>query len=429
MKNAASIRRKESLKLQPELDEGQREALQKLKNGNILCGGVGSGKSRTGLAYYFCKACGGQINGRERGLKEDLVGMLHPKDLYIITTAKKRDNGEWDDELRPFGLSKDEIKENYGDSVHVYVDSWNNIKKYTNVKDAFFIFDEQRVVGYGAWSKTFIRIAKFNWWIFLSATPGDCWMDYLSIFIANGFYRNKREFENRHVIYSRYTKYPQIDRYVDDYILTRLRDSILVNIEYSKPTERHMEVIPVNYDKVGYRTLMKDRWNMDENKPIENVSELCYLLRKTVNSDPSRLEALLEIAEDRPRLIIFYGFNYELDILRAAHWPEGTVIAEWNGQKHEEVPNSERWVYLVQYRAGAEGWNCITTNAMVFYSQDYSYKTTEQAMGRIDRRNTPYKDLYYYSFKTLAPIDVAISRALKRKKNFNESMFFRSRKS
>lgn len=406
----------------PELDEGQVKALSKLSNGNILCGGVGSGKSRTGLAYYYTKVCGGQIDGKKRGLKEDLSPMLWPKDLYIITTAKKRDKGEWADELAPFGLSMD------GESPKIVVDSWNNIKKYMDIRDAFFLFDEQRVVGYGAWSKAFIRIARSNGWIFLTATPGDCWMDYLSIFIANGFYRNKRDFENRHVIYSRYTKYPQVDRYVDDYILTRLRDSILVNIEYEKPTERHMDIRLVSYDRETYRALMRDRWNVFENKPIENISELCYLLRKTVNADPSRIEMTTLIAKEHPRLIVFYNFDYELDILRNADWPEGTVIKEWNGHRHEEIPDSERWIYLVQYAAGAEGWNCITTNALLFYSQSYSYKMTEQAMGRIDRRNTPFKDLYYYSFKTTAPIDVAIGRALKRKKNFNESMFFRSKR-
>lgn len=294
-----------------------------------------------------------------------------------------------------------------------------------DIRDAFFLFDEQRVVGYGAWSKSFIKIARTNGWIFLTATPGDCWMDYLSIFIANGFYKNKRDFENRHVIYSRYTKYPQVDRYVDDYHLSRLRDSILVNIEYEKPTERHMDIRLVGYDQEKYRALMRDRWNVYEDKPIENISELCYLLRKTVNADPSRIVMAELIAVENPRLIVFYNFDYELDILKKANWPEGTEIREWNGHRHEEIPDSKRWVYLVQYAAGAEGWNCITTNALMFYSQSYSYKMTEQAMGRIDRRNTPFKDLYYYSFKTTAPIDVAIGRALKRKKNFNESMFFR----
>lgn len=405
----------------PELDEGQLEALKKLSNGNILCGGVGSGKSRTGLAYYYCRVCGGQIDGLSRGLKTDITPMIWPKDLYIITTAKKRDKGEWSEELVPFGLSIGE------ENPKIVVDSWNNIKKYVDVKDAFFMFDEQRVVGYGAWSKAFIKIAKNNAWIFLSATPGDCWMDYLSIFIANGFYKNKRDFEYRHVIYSRYTKYPQVDRYVDDYILTRLRDSILVTIAYEKPTERHVIDIPVSYDRESYKRLMRDRWNEYENKPVENISELCFLLRKIVNSDLSRVDAVIDIVSERPRVIIFYNFDYELELLKNAKWPDGTVIKEWNGHKHEELPDSERWAYLVQYAAGAEGWNCITTDSLIFYSQSYSYKMTEQAMGRIDRRNTPFRDLYYYGFKTTAPIDVAIGRALKRKKNFNESMFFRRR--
>lgn len=415
--------------MDPKLDEGQQEALKKLRNGNILCGKVGTGKSRVGLAYYHCKVGGGQINGKARGLKEDQTPMLRPKDLYIITTAKKRDNGEWEDELNTFGLSTKPEKCRYGDKIKVTVDSWNNIKKYEEVQDSFFIFDEQRVVGYGSWSKTFIKIAKQNGWIFLSATPGDCWMDYLSIFIANGFFKNKRDFEYHHVIYNRYSMYPQVDRYVDDYILQRMRDNILVDIEYTKPTERHQEVRAVNYNRELYRQTMKDRWNYETNEPIQNISELCYLLRKIVNSDPSRIEEVLKIHEENPRLIIFYNFDYELEILLNAEWPERTAVAQWNGHKHENIPKKEQWVYLVQYAAGAEGWNCIQTNAMLFYSPSYSYKMTEQAMGRIDRRNTSYKDLYYYSFRTNAPIDVAIMRALKRKKNFNERNFFKTRNS
>lgn len=415
--------------MNPKLDEGQQKALKKLRNGNILCGGVGSGKSRTGLAYYFCKVCGGRIDGKDHGLERDQVPMLWPKDLYIITTAKKRDKLEWEDEMASFLLSSDPQRSYYGDKIRVTVDSWNNIQKYVNVTDSFFLFDEQRVVGYGAWSKAFIKIAKANQWIFLTATPGDCWMDYLSIFIANGFFRNKRDFETRHVIYNRYSKYPQVDRYVDDILLQRMRDSILVNIEYEKPTERHHESILVSYDREAYRTLMRDRWNIEENRPVESISELSYLLRKIVNADPSRIEQTVWIANEHPRLIVFYNFDYELDILRNANWAKGTVVTEWNGHKHLDIPDSDRWVYLVQYAAGAEGWNCISTDSMLFYSPSYSYKMTEQAMGRIDRRNTPFRDLYYYSFKTYAPIDVAIARALKRKKNFNESIFFRTRNS
>lgn len=412
--------------MNPKLDPGQLKALSELRNGNILCGDVGSGKSRVGISYYYVKIGSGQIDGKDHGLKQDQVPMLFPKDLYIITTAKKRDKREWEDELNPFLLSTNPEVCYYGDRIKVVVDSWNNIKKYENVIGAFFLFDEQRVVGYGAWSRSFIRIARNNEWIFLTATPGDCWMDYLSIFIANGFFRNKRDFEQRHVIYNRYSKYPQVDRYVDDYILKRMRDSILVTIDYQKPTERHYEVMLAEYDKDAYRKLMRDRWNIYENCPIENISKLCYLLRKTVNADPSRITQTVEVARKHPKLIIFYNFNYELELLRDAPWPEGTVLGEWNGNKHEELPVADRWVYLVQYSAGAEGWNCIETNALLFYSQSYSYKMTEQAMGRIDRRNTPFHDLYYYSFRSYAPIDMAIGRALKRKKNFNESRFFKT---
>ena len=407
----------------PQLDSCQREAVNRLRNGNILCGEVGSGKSRTGLAYYFCKVCGGRINGTEIGYEEDYVPMKKPIDLYIITTARKRDTMEWEDELLPFQMSVDPERNRYKDKMKVVVDSWNNIKKYMDIRDSFFIFDEQRVVGYGSWSNAFRKIAKNNKWIFLSATPGDVWMDYLSIFIANGFYKNKKDFLNQHVIYNRYSKYPRVDRYVDTRKLEQLRDKILVNIDYVKPTVRHNEVVNVEYDRATYRYLMGERWNFYENKPVDNISELCYLLRKVVNSDISRQKALLDICAEHPKVIVFYNHNYELDILRALPYYDGTTVAEWNGQKHEPIPKTDRWVYLVQYRAGAEGWNCTETDTLIFYSQSYSYKETEQASGRIDRRNTPFQDLYYYKFRSHAPIDMAIYRALVRKKTFNESRF------
>lgn len=410
----------------PDLDQGQIDAVKKLHNGCVLCGGVGSGKTRTGITYYHCKVCKGKINGRDHGFESDFVPMKEPKDLYIITTASTRDKHEWDKELANFLLSPDPKLSWYGDKVKVMIDSWNNIAKYRDVCNAFFIFDEQRVSGGRKWAKTFAHIAKKNQWIFLSATPGDNWIDYLYIFIANGFYRNKSDFINKHVIYKRYTKYPDIERYMDEDYLDWLAKQILVNIELDRNTVRHVNYIPVGFDRLAYRELILKRWDAENNEPIESVSKLCYLLRKVVNSDETRRQAALEIVRKHPKLIIFYKYDFELEILRGLSYPEGTVVAEWNGWHHNPLPESERWVYLVQYTSGAEGWNCITTDAMLFYSMDYSYKTMEQAMGRIDRRNTPFRDLQYYILQSRAPIDIAIARALKRKQNFNERRFFGS---
>ena len=412
--------------MNPHLDDYQLEAISKLKTGSILKGGVGSGKSRTGLAYYFCNVCGGIINGKDIGYDQDYIPMKNPIDLYIFTTARKRDEKEWEDELIPFLLSPNDEDNLYSGKMKVVIDSWNNIKKYTDLKNSFVIFDEQKAIGAGAWAKAFIKIARNNKWIMLSATPGDVWVDYLPVFIAHGFYRNRKEFFDRHVIYSRYTKYPKIDRYLDDKHLSELRDSILVEMDYSNPTERHYETVIVDYDRYAYRDLLKTRWNIEENRPIESVSELSYLLRKIVNSDPSRINAVLEITKRTPRVIIFYNFNYQREILLHLQYGKDVEIAEWNGFNHEPVPSSDKWVYLVQYTSGAEAWNCTKTNTIIFYSMSYSYKATEQAAGRIDRRNTSYHDLYYYILKSHASMDMAISKALTRKKNFNESRFFSS---
>lgn len=410
-----------------QLYDYQLKAISEMKNGRVLCGGVGSGKSRTALAYYYI-----QQDGiiRKESFVYTLMGKSYtcsmepmsdpPKDLYIITTARKRDTLEWEGELVPFLMTTgaDGLY-----SHNVVVDSWNNIKKYSEVSNAFFIFDEQRVVGSGAWVKAFLKITKKNDWILLSATPGDTWQDYIPVFVANGFYKNRTEFKDCHIIYKPMSKFPQIDRYVNTGRLIRLRNSILVNMDFKRETVSHHENVYVKYDAVLYKEISKNRWDVWKNEPIENASGFCQALRKVANTDESRQVAVLEIFEKHPRVIIFYNYDYELELLKNLSYGDDVEVAEWNGHKHQPIPESKSWVYLVQYNAGAEGWNCIKTDTIIFYSQNYSYKIMQQASGRIDRLNTPYTDLYYYHLKSRSGIDLAIDRALKAKKKFNETGF------
>lgn len=394
------------------LTEAQWQAVKHLRNGCILCGGVGTGKSRTALAYYY-QQNGGDIHSKT------FKRMTNPKDLYIITTAKKRDSCDWEAEMPPFEIFP-------GSRIYknkVVVDSWNNIQKYVGVTDSFFIFDEQRVVGKGAWVKSFLKITKHNEWILLSATPGDTWMDYVPVFLANGFYRNRTEFNQMHVIFNPRVKFPKVEGYHNEGRLIHLRNMLLVDIPAEKKTVRHHEYIYTDYDRVLYKKLIKDRWDIWKDQPMKNASDLCLCLRKLVNSDESRQEELLALLDSHPRAIIFYNYDYELDILKHLRYVEETVIAEWNGHKHQEIPEGKRWVYLVQYTAGAEGWNCIATDTVIFYSQTYSYKVLSQACGRIDRMNTHFKDLYYYHFVSRSGIDISIKRALIEKKTFNENGF------
>ena len=401
-----------------ELRDYQLEAIGKMKNGCILNGGVGSGKSLTSLSYYYLQN-GGSL---EFLSGKDYIPMPNPpKDLYIITTARKRDTFEWEGELSHFLLSTHDDLNKYDNKV--IVDSWNNIQKYKDVEDAFFIFDEQRVVGSGAWVKAFLKIAKKNQWILLSATPGDTWSDYIPVFIANGFYKNKTEFMREHAVFSRFSKYPKIEKYIGTGRLIRQRREILVDMKFERETVQHHYDIYVEYDNKLYKDVMKRRWDIWNDEPIINASGLCYALRKIVNSHESRSTKLLELFETHQKMIVFYNFDYELEILKSLYFGEGVIVAEWNGHKHEPTPTGNQWVYLVQYTAGAEGWNCITTDTIVFYSLNYSYKIMHQSAGRIDRLNTPYKDLHYYYLKSRSGIDLAIERALNDKRKFNESSF------
>jgi hypothetical protein len=383
------------------MDPHQKKALAKLQDGNILWGGVGSGKSRVALAYY----------------------MLTEKqqDVYVITTAKKRDSMDWVTEAARFGIGKEPDATMAG---ILTVDSWNNLHKYIDVKDQFFIFDEQRLVGNGKWTKAFLKIAKKNRWILLSATPGDTWLDYIPVFIANGFYRNRTEFKHEHVIYAPFSKYPKVERYVNVQRLVRQRNQILIHMPYPKETKRHPVNVWCEFDEITMARVSHGRWNIFEDKPIRDIADLFHQMRKVTNSDPSRLGEVWKLLAEHPRLIIFYNFDYELAILRTLKESETDyAYAEWNGHKHQAIPETDKWIYVVQYIAGAEGWNCTTTNAMCFWSLTYSYKLWEQAHGRIDRINTPYEDLYYYTLRSKAAIDWAIWRSLKSKKNFQTKHF------
>ena len=396
------------------LFEHQQTAVNQLKTGSILCGGVGSGKTLTSISYYYTKECGGKIEDGDVACP-----MAKPKDLYIITTAAKRDTLDWEREAAFFCLSTNREASICG--VLVTVDSWNNIGKYVKVKDAFFIFDEQRVIGSGSWVKSFLKITKSNNWIILSATPGDTWMDYVPAFIANGFYKNRTEFLRTHVVYNNFSKFPKVDHYVERRILEEHKQAITVMMSYEKKTVAHYENIIVGYDKEKFDKVWIKKWNVFEDKPIKHIGQYCYLARKVVNSDSDRLVRVKDLTMMHRRVIVFYNFDYELYDLRLLNTTFN--VAEYNGHKHEAIPTTESWIYLVQYTSGSEAIECITANVIIFYSPNYSYRTMTQAAGRIDRLNTPFSDLYYYTLRTTAPIDMAILKAIANKKDFNESTF------
>ena len=367
----------------------QEEALGKLKPGAILYGDVGSGKTFTSLVYYI------------RNFTE--------RKLYVITTAKKRDSGDWEYEAGIVGVD------------NITVDSWNNIDKYKDVTNAFFIFDEQRVVGYGKWSKTFIRIAKVNKWILLSGTPGDTWSDYIPVFIANGYYRNKTDFTNQHIEFDRFAKYPKIKAYHNVPKLIKQRQEVLVHMPVKRHTTRVRKFVDTAYNKDQYNDIMANRWNVYTDTPIETASELTQVLRRLVATHHDRAWHAKWIMDINPRVIVFYNYNYELDILINIAKQTGKPFAQWNGKAHEDIPETDEWIYLVQYTAGAEGWNCTTTNVILFYSLNYSYRMMEQAEGRIDRLNTKYTELEYFYLTSKSKIDMAVRKAIETKKRFNET--------
>ena len=407
------------------LHDFQWKAVTQLHSGKVLLGGVGTGKSVTALAYFLVNYGQAKRRTRSDGL-EDYIPTRPCPDLYIITTARKRDSHEWDGDMSKFSLKLGRNAKGHG-GMNITVDSWNNIKKHSDVHGAVFIFDEQRLVGSGAWVRTFYRIAASNDWILLTATPGDTWSDYVAVFVAkpNHFYKNKTAFERRHAVYNRFVKFPQIDHYVDEGHLHRLRSHILVRMDMQRRTKRHYHALEAQYPRGEYKDIFRTRWNKETNEPFENISQVTMAIRRLVNTDPSRMDLVRKLIAEHDRVIIFYNLNVELEQLRQLK-DTGRTMAEWNGHMHQPCPTGGRWIYLVQYQSGSEAWNCTTTDTVIFYSLNYSYKTMEQASGRIDRLNTPYMDLHYYIIKSFSPLDVSIMRALKAKKDFQPTRFVKS---
>lgn len=373
----------------------QEKALTRLKTGSILNGGVGSGKTLTSLVFY--------------------KNNFSDRKLYVITTAKKRDTGDWEEDAELAGVNIEQV------------DSWNNIKKYLWLDNAFVIFDEQRAIGYSTWGRTFIKIARKNKWILLTATPGDTWMDYMTVFIANNFYRNKTDFVDQHIEYDPWVKFPKIKKIHNEGKLIRNRRQILIPMSFKRNTKRIRQTIWSKYDKDLYSKVLNDRWNVFEDKPIENVSELMHSLRKVVHSHEDRILNAKILIDINDKIIVFYNYNYERDILKNIALELGKECTEWSGHAHEEIPDTDEWLYLVQYTSGAEGWNCITANTILFYSLNYSYKIMEQSEGRIDRINTPFNELEYYYLESKTGIDRDVAKAIKVKKVFNESAWVKGR--
>lgn len=391
-----------------QLRQHQSEALQNLANGKVLCGSVGSGKSLTAVAYWYTTICGGGLT--------PLVPRRSHIPCYVVTTAKKRNDKEWDLEFARVGIDRSD------ENGDVHVLAWNEIHKVADIQSAFFVFDEQRASGSGKWAKTFIRIARRNQWIMLSATPGDVWLDYIPLFIANGFYRNRTEFLRRHVVFNNFAKFPQVQRYLETGVLERYRRQILVDMPVERHTKRLKRDICVKHDAELYAKIAKTRFDPWKDEPVLNAGALCYLFRRVVNDDSRRYAAVLDVLKRHPRVVIFYNFDYELERLRSLE-KDGIFVSEYNGHRHDPVPEGESWAYLVQYTSGAEGWNCVSSDAMIFFSLNYSYRVMEQAEGRIDRLNTPYSKLFYYRLVSDSPIDRAIRDAISRKKVFNERAF------
>ena len=106
-----------------------------------------------------------------------------------------------------------------------------------------------------------------------------------------------------HVIFNRFVKYPKVEAYIDTWKLTENRQKILVHMHYEKKTKHVIKLMYASYDESLYKFVSEKRWNVYTDKPIKNISELCYVWRKIVNDDKSREDIIGRIIEEKRKVI------------------------------------------------------------------------------------------------------------------------------
>lgn len=147
------------------------------------------------------------------------------------------------------------------------------------------------------------------------------------------------------------------------------------------------------------------------------------MLCGSYNSDKiAALKDLIESTEDR--LIIFYNFNGELEVLRdlCASVERPVSIICGNIKDLSSYEKSKDSVTLVQYQAGAMGLNLQKSNKIVYFTPPLSSEFFEQSKKRIHRIGQDRTCFYYYLICS-GSIEEKIYRTLAMRKDYTERLF------
>lgn len=147
--------------------------------------------------------------------------------------------------------------------------------------------------------------------------------------------------------------------------------------------------------------------------------------------DNGKIDKILELAEEFPRMIVFCKFRAQIDAIEEAVHKAGHRTFVLHGDIQDRggllhaAQNSKEYVFICQAQVSA-GWELPECPVMVFASRTYSWVDYEQAKGRIQRANNIKKNLYI-NLVVRGGVDEAVDKALANKQDFDDHLYAQKR--
>lgn len=413
----------------------QKEAIENYKEKSFNLSDTGVGKTVMALGSFIESKC-----------KKLLVICLAPK---VVDFAE--DGVLMNVDITPLNRGSKKNKELLAESDKVAI-SFESVWRIPEFlkwvdEDTFIIIDESHKVANTSSkvTKYVMKLSKKAKYTYLcTATPisnGKYEQYYPQLKMLGVYNGTKKEYYNMFVD-ERMTRmggsqFMQITGYRNIDLLENMVNQCSVNYKRDKP------YLPEDYvyktkKPAMFNKLKKNRMYKTDNGEVielDNSSKLFNALRcvshgfllginKQVSKEPfERLQAILE-THNNERVVIFYNYNIELEMLKQLLSKLKRPTSEYNGARKDlkEFKGKYNGVVLAHYKSASTGINdFVISNVMVFNSLPLSSIELTQSKGRIDRQGQGKKPMYYFIIPD-TPVEKKIFEQITNGKDFTNEM-------
>ncbi|WP_368076685.1 SNF2-related protein [Clostridium tyrobutyricum] len=177
-----------------------------------------------------------------------------------------------------------------------------------------------------------------------------------------------------------------------------------------------------------YKIFKKDRLITINNTELvgdTSLTKMLYLRQLSSQYNKNKVNQLKDILEStEDRIIIFYNFNKELEIIKKLCEKLDKPISIINGAV-KDLDNFNQYnnsITLVQYQAGAMGHNLQKSNKIIYFSLPLQSELFEQSKKRIHRIGQE-KTCFYWYLITQNSIEEQIYQTLKERRDYTNKLF------